>query len=468
MAASRTKRSTGSSADLQRQKRWSYVGWIPTVNGRLSFRHIGDTRHPSESIYANLDLPDGRVILAYQRRPLSDVLFPQIIHPYNDITGDFWFVLMGRSNADPIEADLITGKVAIYKSKEDWRTKADQKVRFHVGDINAQRFSLDPDRAEQVKLSFDRATEIVRSTADILLEFEIQRDGTIYCSKPSFAENALEAASVEFAQSEGLDLRRWVADQCYFFLRDASHTHQHHEPTSDTILILQDYLQDDDVEWRKRIVFSLQYAIIRFKRDDLNEQASHRALGILAYCRSFKACCDEKKKNDYSTFPSFNDDALELSLTAKANEISARLQAIANLQSKQMARASALRTIALAFFAIIVAIIAILIQPRINPEDKLTFPTLYKASTFAADNFFSFIGMGAIIVIVTWVLTHSEWTTSTRTGRALLEAAYVEKSKFVAGAFVAAGMVALGSGWLFWSAVKDAFEALREFVVLFR
>ena len=471
MADSQTKHSTESSADADPclPRLWaSYVGWIPTVNGRLSFRHIGDSRHPTESICANLDLSNGRLIIAYQRRPLSDVLFPRIIHPYRGLSGDFWFVIAARTKAAAIDADAVSGQVFVYKSKDDWRSKADQKVRAHIAEINAQRFSLDNQRNQLAELSFDRATAVASNTADISVSFEILRDGTIFVSQPVFAEQALEEASVAFANASGLDLRSWVSNQVYFFLRDVSHNHQHHEPTSDNILVLQDYDASNDLEWRKKIIFSLHYAIIRFKRDDLSEQASYRALGILAYCKSFAMCCKTKLKDKFDNAPIFNEEALQLSLTAKANEISSRLQAIANIQTANMARASTLRTIALGIFAIIVAVIAILIQPRINEKDKATFPNLYEASTIAAENFFSFLQLGLLIVVVTWIYTHSDWAASTRTGRALLEASYIRKGRAVTLFLASAAALVAGGLWKFRAAVIDSYESLRDLISLFQ
>src|ERR1700726_740365 len=56
------------------------------------------------------------------------------------------------------------------------------------------------------------------------------------------------------------------------------------------------------------------------------------------------------------------------------------------------AKAATSRTIALALVAILIAGIAILIQPRISAQEKDDFPLLFQVSTFAADNFFSFLG----------------------------------------------------------------------------
>ncbi|MGM5022184.1 hypothetical protein [Tardiphaga sp. 367_B4_N1_1] len=444
-----------------------YAGWIPTVNGRLSFRHIGDARRPTESIFANLDIGSNRVIVAYQHRPLSDVLFPRLIHWLYHVSGDFWFTLTAKSNNSPLVADWITGKIHIFKSRADWRGDVDQAVRSSVRQINALRFSVGADVPGQANLAFDRARKLVEERADIEVDFDLDRNGEVYFGYPVFKEEALQRASEEFATSGGHNIRKWVADQCYFFLRDLSHAHQHHEPSSDTILILQDR-RDDDVQWRKNIIYSLQYAIIRFKRDP-DARSTSRAMGILAYCNSFVACCEAKLKQQFVGFPKFNNDALLLSLQAKAGEISTAEQIISNRQNGELAKVVASRTIVLAFVAILVATVAILIQPRISPQEKDEFALLYRVSTFAAENFFSILGLSVVIVLVTWITTAFNFRVANkRLARSLLEASYVRSQGAIA-MFLLSALVVIGCTiWFFWPAMSSLLETAFDLLQLFK
>jgi hypothetical protein len=109
---------------------------------------VGDTRQPTESIFANLDTGLGRLIVAYQHRPVSDVLFPRLIHWYHNISGDFWFVLTARSDKDALTADRIDGQIHVFKSRDDWRLKANQFMRSQVRELNALRFSHSADTAQ--------------------------------------------------------------------------------------------------------------------------------------------------------------------------------------------------------------------------------------------------------------------------------------------------------------------------------
>lgn len=459
-----TKRSIESSAEPNspETKHWPYVGWVPTVNGRLSFRHLGDTRHPEESIFANLDLDSGRLVIAYQKRPLSDILLPKIIQRALNLSGDFWFVLTGRTNGTPLAADRIDGTIWIFKTKEDWRRNANKVVRASIRDVNELRYSQNSQIDALATLAFDMACSTLAIEADIKVEFQLERDGQGRFNYPQFREQAIETASTDFAKRDGHNLRKWVADQSYFFLRDIGHAHQHHHPYSDTILILQD-ADIEDVQWRKNIVYSLHYAIIRFKRD-ADVRSTWRAVGILAYCRSFEECC--KRRIPELDLPAFNEKPLLMSLNAKANEITIAEQEVSNQQNTRFAKAGTLRAIATAIIAVIIAVLAILIQPRISKDEQGTFPNLYAASTFAADNSFSLLGLGGVFLMFIWILTHNGWVTHSRAGRSILEAAYIRRWPSIIGLFIAAALGAIVTLWSFRSAVMDAYNSIKDFVSL--
>src|SRR5262249_50678624 len=95
--------STVSSAEPD-NKKYPYAGWVPTANGRLSFRHVGESKNPTESVYANVGTEAERLVLAYQRRDLSDALFQTVINFICNIEGSFWFALAIKSIGTPSDA----------------------------------------------------------------------------------------------------------------------------------------------------------------------------------------------------------------------------------------------------------------------------------------------------------------------------------------------------------------------------
>ncbi|WP_126401346.1 hypothetical protein [Blastochloris tepida] len=408
-----------------------YIGWIPTVNGRLSFRHIGEARHPAESYYANVSTKDFRFILSCQKRLLSDLLFKDIVHYLCGISGEFWFVFAADPVEGPRSADELRGAIYIYKSKSDWiaENSGNSIVRPAISELNELRFLTDPHRQAASQIRMADALSKLDKTSDIKIQFKLTRTGEIGFSKPYFRDADLRLASVDYAKYFDQDFDKWIADQAYFFIRDICHAHQHHGADSDTILILQER-GPGDIEWRKNIIYSLHYAIIRMKRCP-DPGAFHRSIGIHAYCRSFSEICRAALLEKYSEMPHFNDDALLQSLEGRASELLSHSQTQLGTKSLDVARAAGIRSFTLSFFAIVIAIAAILIQPRINSEDRAHFAALNRLSDLAAEHFGSLIGLCFIFTTVTWVWTHRGWTTKMQFSRDILEASNVRRTRSI-------------------------------------
>lgn len=442
--------------------RCPYAGWVPTVNGRLSFRHIGESRHPTDSIYANVN-GDGqwRLIIGYQRRPLSDVLFKWAIHNLRGIGGDFWFAIAARSGA-PTISDKIAGKVYIFKSKQDWRLHTEDAVRKAIDDIREEQFSANQTRCENIARDFERAIKKLDETADIHLSFVLQRTGEVYFSKPTFRDEGLRYASHDYANNCGHDFDKWVSDQAYFYLRDISHSHQHHHPASDTILILQ---QRDpaDIEWRKYIIYSLYYAVIKTKRSSDDLSVFQSAAGIQAYCLSFQRICEHAVGGDkFANFPKFNDEALRQSLDAKWQEV-------VSTTTSRFTAATNHRTYLLAISAIVIAILAIFVQPRINNEnDRAAFPFLHTVSDFITGYFFEIIFIIAVLAGLVFLTTRARWLQKVSFGRDVLEASNIVRRRAVVFFLACSAIVTFITAWVFWPAVAEIIEAVSAFMLLFR
>jgi hypothetical protein len=440
-----------------------YAGWVPTANGRLSFRQIGESKHPTESIYANITTGKGRMVLAYQHRPLSDVLFQSIIHYLCNISGRFWFVLAARSDEEPSNAEEMQGFIGIYKSRDDWR-RHENAVRDSIQDINSLRFSLENDRDSVTERAFSNAQAHVNETADIRIAFHIFRSGEVYFSEPSFRDANLAFASNDYADKCGHNFPKWVADQSYFFLRDIAHFHQHHAPSSDTILILQ-RRDEADQNWRKRIIFSLYHQVIKAKRFG-DAPSAYQSLGIQAYCMSFKRICS-KSPGWSEDHLRFNDSALKQSLEAKAQEGLARLAETAATGSMNLARAANWRTFALALVAIAIAGLAMLVQPRVNAEDAARFPHLHAWSDFASEHFDTVVAVCLIAILVVWMLTHTGWAIKLSFSRDLLELSNVRRPRFIKIYFSTAIVGLAATLWIARPALYDITDAAKDFWHLF-
>jgi len=361
---------------------------VPTVNGNLSFRHIGEASHPTRSVYANVSTAQRRIIVAFQKRPLSDVLYKTIIHRLRGIEGDFYFILAAVSNGPLGASSKITGSVFIFKSKADWKAGGKDLCRRSIGQLNMLRLRRDSNRDGEIQSCYDTLINIMRTSSDICIPVSLERTGFVYFGEPKFTEIDLQSASEAYVGTElGYDLNRSISDQSYFFLRDLSHVHQHHGKTSDTILVLQDRRDVSDDELRKNIVYSLQHHVIRAKRID-DSFSLARAMGVMAYCRSFISICGTTNPKS-AGLPLYNDDSAIRSIEAKLHEISA-------LEVSRTRRATT-GTGLLAIAAIIITAFAIFVQPLVTDEG---FPRLRAIAGELANNLLLLLIIFTVILIV--------------------------------------------------------------------
>lgn len=403
-----------------------YAGWVPTVNGRLSFRHVGESRNPTESRYANVTTDTTRLILAFQHRPLSDVFFQRLLHPLLHLEGNFYFAAAAQSSGIPGETEEIHGTIFIFKSKADWKALGRPSIRPHYIDLNDLNNSNHPYRATRIVALYSDSKTRLNAGADISIQFHLFRTGEVFFAAPTYKDTQLRDDSRLYASSHGQDFDKWVADQTYFFLRDITHIHQHHAPSSDTVLILQ-YRQDDDVRWRRNIVYSLNHCIIRSKR--LADAGSlFQAMGMVAYCQAFKAICEERLQGKIPGLPLFNDNTLLTSLRARADERIFQVSDRAIDAQIRISRAANWRVFALTFSALIIAFVIMFVQPTIDSGAE---PKLLEISKFISHNLFTILASLVLALLFVWALTQSNWQVRTSTGRDILEFSNVRRVLFI-------------------------------------
>jgi len=105
--------------------RTSYKAWVPTVNGRLSFRFIGETTYPSRPQYSNLRIGEHQYIVVSQNRNSSDVLFRRILSKIFGIDGSFEYLLVARARVDARSPDAkLIGKLYLFRAESIKRIRA--------------------------------------------------------------------------------------------------------------------------------------------------------------------------------------------------------------------------------------------------------------------------------------------------------------------------------------------------------
>lgn len=437
---------------------YPFAGWVPTVNGRLSFRHIGEASYPLTSVYANAVSDQKRFIVGYQYRQLSDVLFKWATHSLQNLSGSFLFAISATSAGPPKDDKFIFGSVYVFKTVTDFRSRAKKVVDSDIRQIHHLRLDAGPQRDANIAFHAGAANTKLSKTADICLKFVLARTGEVYFALPEFSDEELRRNSVEYAAINGHDFEKWLADQAYFFLRDISHRHQHHHPTSDTILILQDRRLNSPIEWRTLVIYSLEFFAIRLKR--AHDVASvSQAMGILAYCRSFRQNCErfiQEHKPHPADLPEFNDDALLLSLQARAKTE----EAFAFSGADSAARNGVTKLFILGAGTVIMAVL-VMFATLSERREKLSW--FKYVADFAAFNFFQLVGLLMYASIFWYVFTRERSAINILIpgfDRDFLELANARKLAFIIWGAIIVALLTMLIGSFAYPAILDLYQTL--------
>jgi hypothetical protein len=301
-----------------------YKGWVPTVNGRLSFKLIGETRYPTEPEYVNSADESHLYVAALQSRQLSDVLFEPVAGRLLGYSGHFDFILCARARRAPTSPDSkLIGRIFLFHRQTFVESNARDIFRASVKSMRA----LDPGAANLgLKQQYLALGQELRGRCDLYMDVVVNRDGITTLSRLRWGNRGLERNTEEHATSIGFDLEHGIADQMYFFVRDLTHQHQHHGNDADTIITTQRQTKSDDMSWCLEIMYSLYFHIITVKRKE-NPSEHVRALGILAYLQSYKNIIQRRKDIVQPTLklPTFDDASSKESIKATKDYIDFKL-----------------------------------------------------------------------------------------------------------------------------------------------
>ena len=297
----------------------TFAGWVPTITGQLSFSLIGLGTNSSDCVTANVETHTGnqrkaptRHVLVYQQRISQDLPIPVWLAPLVKPWVKTHFILVGSSApADRPRLDLPTennryrrlhdeigvlkGKIYMVPSDQEDR-KAIKRflgaVTARIGEIErtTPRGTICGD-FDLVK-EFDLVPNAAKTEGVVFAEcdFELYRSGELRlhfdAEAPTYAGAHDDAAAPDLVNPEGLI--GGLSKQAYYFIKDISHRHFHHDASSDNILPSFRVHDGDDDGWRRDSLWSLSRAVLEHRRR--NSLLDHkRALGILAYAESFQA-----------------------------------------------------------------------------------------------------------------------------------------------------------------------------------
>ncbi|MFT3929278.1 MAG: hypothetical protein QM709_03170 [Spongiibacteraceae bacterium] len=310
---------------------FEYKGWVPTVGQRLSFSIIGHSKHPTSAITSNVADEKTRRIICYQYRPsLLDSAIPFFKHNLAkllfSLESEFRFLCVARSENDSNNLNKpLTGTVYIFQNKKTWKNSVEPIVKPAQNSLNQYDRQLPLDDYYNNYINKQLASVAVH--AIYYADFELQRNGliTIQPSTASIFKNP--TTDLEYFRNQILsdaDLQDRVSSQIFYFLKDIAHVHQHHHPTTDTIVRLyRKDVSETDLGWMNNTLRVLYSKILEYKRIK-DEEIHAAALGVMAYVKAFAEIAKkEVKPTEVDLLALRNNETLECSINASQTEYQA-------------------------------------------------------------------------------------------------------------------------------------------------
>ncbi len=188
-------------------------------------------------------------------------------------------------------------------------------------------------------------------------------------------------------------LETLIANQFFYFLKDVSHVHQHHDPKQDAITEVTEIDTSNKHQWIAETQRSLYREVIRYKRFR-NEKSLFRAAGILAYAKSFERC----HAKDLPMAEKFNTDELEKSLSVSREELQ-------HVDQKKIAELDAMRNWFFALFGFVISA-SFLTRLSENGGEVNVHKSLIGTTKFVAENPVPVICLLFVASYVSSFLTH--------------------------------------------------------------
>ena len=310
-----------------------YKGWIPTVGCRLSFRIIGNSQYPTPAITSNVADSKCRHIITFQRRPtLLDSALPIFKHFFArtllHLNSDFRFICVAHNGNDCEDlSGPLRGSLYIVYDKHTWKEHVYNAVKSAQSQLD--QFDQTQPLSDYFRSQVEPRLEPLLSHCLYEASFELERNGivTIYPSEASptgAAKSDFEDYRNQFLTNR--ELQDKVCSQLFYFLKDICHVHQHHHPTTDTIVRLHPREPDQsDIGWINQTLRDLYTKILEFKRIK-DDEIFASAIGVLAYLNSFTEVARANlPQEDHARLAVRNNENLKTSIEASQMEYRADL-----------------------------------------------------------------------------------------------------------------------------------------------
>lgn len=370
-----------------------FKAWIPNVSGRLSFRVIGDTSHPTRCLHSNGTVNGRGQVIASQTRLLDDSLLPsEFLRKLVFSDSVLQFILIGEwtQQVSKYDPSKMTGCIAMIpkNQQETYSNSVSLAIEEWNSVVSKQETENDANTTHVNEL------KRVMLSADYFCNFTLARDGELTLHIKQLPNLEYQAPEMDYKQRE-----HQLAGEFYFFLRDIAHSHRHHSPHSDKVLDVKRVDNSDDQAWIASVFAALRRHAIGINRSSNSRNVSDHN-GFLAYAESFKAICDRRHHSLSKHMPLFTDILFQ---PMKAS-VDARNLADETGFEQMNSRAMFIMTALVSFLALVLAALALLqLQPeRFKLVEIDSLLVCGGKSVLKNASFYIYLSISFFIVAMLW------------------------------------------------------------------
>ncbi len=288
-----------------------FAGWVPNVSGHLSFSLIGIKQSLSKVTKYNQGDETGhsRLVIVHQKRPVRD--FPingeivQFFRPRAAV--DFLLIghttsantphlLDGRLSSTPDSQGALVGWIfAVPAEEREIPNRERMNFLTQVKEKIAAKDYYDNDLANQI-LSLVRNAHI-SGVAVLGTRFALFRTGEtrIWFEMKEFVGRECHPQAIPPNSSE-TKLAESLPHHCFYFLKDITHRHYHHDRNSDQLVQLSNLVKplgtgdhrELDLGWRRATLWGLSRVSLQYRQQN-RISGYKQALGVLAYADMFQS-----------------------------------------------------------------------------------------------------------------------------------------------------------------------------------
>ena len=253
----------------------TYKGWIPNVLGNLSFKLIGHSGHPFPFTSSVKEDKDKLLLYCIQKRIPNDYQIPV------PVSGKL-YLYISSFIARLFRKENIESAYIMLSSGQHDETGTVQTISGTIYHIlkktqSAQKKSFNTILSHKKNSDDNKFKELLEQEAFFICDISINRQGICELTARKADESKYSSDPVENKKTI-----KALIDQSYYFIKDAFHSHKHHNHSEDSLI--STHLIDDSADsWSDKTLKNL-YRYILHQRSLLNREI----LGIFCYIRTFE------------------------------------------------------------------------------------------------------------------------------------------------------------------------------------